>query len=80
MKTKPRATRRSPARTGSAVCMKCGGIHRRMPLDHLAEYMCSLPVLGTEIHGKRKILPCGGSLEPKRQSPPTPPSATECGQ
>lgn len=69
MTTKPRATRRSPARTGSAICMKCGGIHRGMPLDHLSEYMCSLPVPGTEIPGKRKGLPCGGCLEPKRRSP-----------
>lgn len=53
-------------RIGSAVCTRCGYVHRRMPLDHLGEFMCSVPTPGTEIPGKRK---CGGSLEPKRRSP-----------
>lgn len=64
-------------RTGSAICTRCGSEHRRMPLEHLAEFMCSMPIPGTEIPGKRKALPCGGSLEPKRQSPNASPSATE---
>lgn len=66
---KPARKGRFARRTGSAVCTRCGSMHHGMPLEYLDEFMCNLPIPGTEIPGKRKGIPCGGSLEPKRQSP-----------